>query len=198
MFTNPFKRQIMRFFGYARVSTSQQSLELQLKTLKAAGVSPGRIFTDKASGKDTDRPGLQTLQIKVEEGDVILVTKLDRLGRDTADMIQIIKQFDEMGVHIRFLDDHITTEGTMGKMVVTILSAVATAERQRILERTNEGRMEAKIKGVQFGRKRSINRKHLVELKATGIGATEIARQMQIARSTVYKILKEEKCHAAA
>ncbi|MFL5666728.1 MAG: recombinase family protein [Ktedonobacteraceae bacterium] len=91
-----------------------------------------------------------------------VVTKLDRLGRDTADMIQIIKQFDDVGVYVRFLDDHITTEGTMGKMVVTILSAVATAERQRILERTNEGRVEA---------------------KASGAGATTIAKQMHIGKA---------------
>lgn len=186
----------MRLFGYARVSTSQQSLELQVKALKVAGVTPSRLFSDKATGSNTDRPGLQTLQVKVEEGDVILVTKLDRLGRDTADMVQIIKQFDAIGVHVRFLDDHITTEGTMGKMVVTILSAVATAERQRILERTNEGRIEAKIKGIKFGRKRSINRKQLLQLKTSGVGATEIAKQMNIGRATVYKILQEEKFHA--
>src|SRR2546423_1420493 len=186
----------MRLFGYARVSTRQQSLELQMKALKAASVTPSRIFSDKATGSNTDRSGLHTLQIKVEEGDVILVTKLDRLGRDTADMIQIIKYFDEMGVYIRFLDDHISTEGTMGKMVVTILSAVATAERQRILERTNEGRIEAKAKGIKFGRKRSINRKQVLHLKASDIGATEIAKQMNIGRSTVYKILTEEKAHA--
>ena len=183
-------------FGYARVSTSQQSLELQVKTLKTAGVVLSRIFSDKATGSNADRPGLQTLQIKVEEGDVVLVTKLDRLGRDTADMIQIIKQFDDMGVSVRFLDDHITTEGTMGKMVVTILSAVATAERQRILERTNEGRAEAKARGMKFGRKRSINRKQVLILKANGTGVTEIKKQMNIGRSTVYKILKEEKAHA--
>ena len=186
----------MRLFGYARVSTSQQSLELQLKALKAAGVAPTRIFSDKATGSNTDRPGLQTLQMKVEEGDVILVTKLDRLGRDTADMIQIIKQFDAIGVSVRFLDDNINTGGTMGKMVVTILSAVATAERQRILERTNEGRIEAKIKGIKFGRKRSINRKQVLQLRTSGIGATEIAKQMNFGRATVYKILKEEKAHA--
>ncbi len=186
----------MRLFGYARVSTSQQSLELQVKALKAAGVAPSRIFSDKVTGSTTDRPGLQTLQVKVEEHDVILVTKLDRLGRDTADMIQIIKQFDAMGVYVRFLDDHITTEGTMGEMVVTILSAVATAERKRILERTNEGRAEAKAKGVKFGRKRSINRKQVLQLKAGRMGATAIAKQMNIGRSTVYKILKEENVHA--
>lgn len=188
----------MRLFGYARVSTSQQSLELQMKALKAAGVAPSRIFSDKATGGNTDRPGLQTLQVKVEEGDVILVTKLDRLGRDTVDMIQLIKQFDDMGVSVRFLDDHISTEGTMGKMVVTILSAVATAERQRILERTNEGRADAKAKGIKFGRKRSINRAQVLHLSARGIGATEISKQMKIGRATVYKILEEENAYTGA
>lgn len=77
--------------------------------------------------------------MKVEENDVILVKKLDRLGRDTADMISLIKEFDSIGVAIRFLDDGISTEGTMGKMVVTILSAVAQAERQRILRINNNG-----------------------------------------------------------
>ena len=107
----------MRFFGYARVSTSQQSLDVQVKALKAESVRDDRIFTDKESGNHVDREGLQMLRLKVEEGDIILVQKLDRLGRDTADMIQLIKEFDAMGVSIRFLDDGISTEGTMGKMV---------------------------------------------------------------------------------
>ena len=121
---------------------------------------------------------------------MILVRKLDRLRRDTADMIQLIQEFDQNGVAVRFLDDGITTEGTpMGRMVVTILSAVAQAERERILERTNEGRLEAKANGVRMGRKPSIDRDHLLILHHKGLGATEIARQMQIARSTVYNIL---------
>ena len=181
----------MRKFGYARVSTSQQSLNVQVKRLKEAGVMKSRIITDKVSGSHTDREGLNKLKIKVEEGDQILVTKLDRLGRDTADMIQLVKEFDSMGVSIKFLDDGISTEGEMGKMVITILSAVAQAERARILERTNEGRLEAKAKGVRFGRKRSINRKKLLDMKAQGIGATAIAKQLKIGRSTVYKILNE-------
>jgi hypothetical protein len=179
----------MRLFGYARVSTSQQSLDIQIKALKNAKVEAGRIFTDKISGGNLDRGGLKTLFVKVEAGDVILVTKLDRLGRDTADMIQLIKEFDSMKVAVRFLDDGISTEGTMGKMVVTILSAVAQAERQRILERTNEGRVEAKAKGIKFGRKRTIDRKKLLDLHKEGVGATKIAQQMGIARSTVYKLL---------
>ena len=80
------------------------------------------------SGRNLERPGLSLLQLKAEKVDVILVKKLDRLGRDTANMIQLIKEFDENGVAVRFLDDGISTEGTMGKMVVTILSAVAQAE----------------------------------------------------------------------
>lgn len=180
----------MRLFGYARVSTSQQSLDLQVKALKAEGVRANRIFTDKVTGSHANREGLRLLRLKVEEDDVILVKKLDRLGRDTADMIQLIKEFDEIGVAIRFLDDGISTEGTMGKMVVTILSAVAQAERQRILERTNEGRIEAKAKGVKFGRKRTIDRRRVKELHAEGVGATDIAKKMGIGRSTVYKLLK--------
>ena len=180
----------MRLFGYARASTSDQSLNIQVKALKEAGVKENRIFTDKMSGSHMNRDGLHLLRVKVEGGDIILVKKLDRLGRDTADMIQLIKEFDDLGVSIRFLDDGISTEGTMGKMVVTILSAVAQAERQRILERTNEGRMEAKAKGVRFGRKPKIDREKLLALHGKGIGATDIARQMGIGRSTVYKLLK--------
>jgi len=183
----------MRLFGYARVSTSQQSLDIQIRALRDAGVNANRIFTDKASGSSTDREGLDLLRMKVEEGDVILVKKLDRLGRDTADMIQLIKEFDDQGVAVRFIDDGISTDGDMGKMVVTILSAVAQAERQRILERTNEGRQEAKLKGIRFGRKRSINRKQVLSLRQEGLGASEISRHLNIARSTVYKIIKDDK-----
>ncbi|EAO6252855.1 recombinase family protein [Salmonella enterica] len=152
-----------------------------------------RIFTDKASGSSAERDGLELLRMKVEDGDVILVKKLDRLGRDTADMIQLIKEFDSQGVAVRFIDDGISTDGEMGQMVVTILSAVAQAERRRILERTNEGRQEAKLKGVRFGRRRTIDRNAVLTLRQEGNGATAIARQLSIARSTVYKILEDDK-----
>lgn len=180
----------MRLFGYARVSTSKQSLDIQITALKNAGVQENRIFTDTISGSQTNRDGLNMLRVKVEKGDVILVKKLDRLGRDTADMIHLIKEFDAIGVAIRFMDDSISTEGVMGKMVVTILSAVAQAERQRILERTNEGRIEAKAKGVKFGRKRTVDREKLLLLFQQGLKATEISRQMHIGKSTAYKLLK--------
>jgi DNA invertase Pin-like site-specific DNA recombinase len=180
----------MRLFGYARVSTSKQSLDLQITALKNAGVQENRIFTDTLSGSQANRDGLNMLRIKVERGDVILVTKLDRLGRDTADMIALIKEFDNAGVSIRFLNDGISTDGSMGKMVVTILSAVAQAERQRILECTNEGRIEAKAKGVKFGRKRTVDREKLLLLHHQGLKAAEISKQMLIGKSTAYKLLK--------
>jgi DNA invertase Pin-like site-specific DNA recombinase len=183
----------MRLFGYARVSTSQQSLDIQVRALKDAGVKTNRIFTDKASGSHTDRKGLELLRIKVEEGDVILVKKLDRLGRDTVDMIQLIKEFDGQGVAVKFLDDGISTEGDMGKMIVTILSAVAQAERQRILERTNEGRLDAIAKGIKFGRRPSVDKEQVRRLLDQGVGVTNISRQLKIARSTVYKIINDEK-----
>lgn len=181
----------MRLFGYARVSTSTQSLDIQVKALQEMGVKNSRIFTDKGSGSSMKREGLQLLRLKVEAGDIILVKKLDRLGRDTADMVQLIKEFDQLGVAIRFLDDGISTEGAMGKMVVTILSAVAQAERQRILERTNEGRIEAMARGVKFGRKRTVDRQKVLEMKSEGIPVSEIAKKLSIGRSTIYKILNQ-------
>lgn len=181
----------MRLFGYARVSTSQQSLDIQIKALNEAGVRTDRIFTDKATGSNADRDGLQLLRLKVEAGDVVLVKKLDRLGRNTVDMVQLIDEFDKAGIAVRFIDDGISTEGTMGKMVVTILTAVAQAERARILERTQEGRVEAKAKGVKLGRKRTIDRQCVAKLRTSGMGATKIAKEIGIGRSTVYKLFNE-------
>ncbi|ALA62303.1 recombinase family protein [Rickettsia amblyommatis] len=185
----------MRLFGYARVSTNQQLLDIQVKRLKDAGVKESRIFYDKATGSNLDRPGLNNLLHKVEEEDVILITKLDRLGRDTTDMINLVSQFANIGVAMRFLDDGISTEGSTGKMVITILSAIAEAERVRILERTNEGRLDAKTKGIKFGRNRTIDRNKLLQLNAKGIKGTALAKEMKISRAAVYKILKEEKQH---
>ena len=180
----------MRTFGYARVSTSKQCLDIQKNHLLEAGVEEKRIFTDQATGSNVDRPGLQLLKHKVESGDLILVTKLDRLGRNTIDMITLIEEFDAMGVSVKFLQDGISTEGSMGKMVITILAAVAQAERARILERTNEGRIEALMNGVHFGRGKPLPVEEINRLRATGKGATEIAKLLDISRSGVYLALK--------
>ena len=182
----------MALLGYARISTSSQSLDLQIKRLMSEGIRGDRIFADTASGKNDDRIELSRLRSRAEKDDVVVCTKLDRLGRNTRDMIEIIEEFESKGVHVRFLDDGISTNGPMGKMVVTILSAVAEAERHRILERTNEGRVAAMGAGVRFGRKRWVDRAKLLKMRQEGQGASDIAKALGIGRATVYKILKEE------
>jgi len=182
----------MRLFGYARVSTLQQMLDTQIATLKKNGVEEHRIFTDKKSGATTNRPGLDLLRIKVEKGDVILVTKLDRLGRDTLDMCYLIKQFHKQEVAVRFLADGLSTDGAMGKMLVTIIAAVAEAERSRILERTNEGRQLAKCNGIKFGRKPYIDAARVIKLRKECKSVIAISKEMKISRSIVYRILKQQ------
>lgn len=183
----------MTLIGYARVSTNQQELDIQIERLLAAGVrnSPDFLFSDKASGKSDDRDGLQRMLMKVREGDVIVSTKLDRLGRNTSDMIQIIEGLHHRGVAIRFLDDGINTEGAMGRMVVTILAAVAQAERERILERTNEGRRAAMSRGIKMGRRPLMtdSKKALViQLISEGLPKAEIAKKLKVSRQTIYNV----------
>lgn len=185
----------MALLGYARVSTSQQDLTNQITRLVSEGVkdSPDFLFTDKASGKSDNREGLQSLLTKAREGDVLLVTKLDRLGRNTGDMIAIIDSLYQRNISVRFLDDGISTEGTMGKMVVTILAAVAQAERERILERTNEGRRAAIDKGIKMGRKIKITDNIIKEITneiSKGVPKARIAKQFGISRQSVYNITK--------
>lgn len=181
----------MRLFGYAQVSTSQQSSILRSGGIKDADVKANRIFTDMASGRSIDREGLDLPRMKVEHSDVVLVKKLDRLGHDTADMIQLIKQFDSQGVANRFIDDRISTDADMEQMVVSILAAVAQAERQRTPDRTNQGRQEAIANEILSGRKRKVDCGRVLALHRQGTGAPEISLELKIAYSTVYKILTE-------
>ena len=188
----------MALLGYARVSTNQQDLTLQITRLIKEGVkdSPDFLFTDKASGKSDKREGLHKMLIKAREGDTIIITKLDRLGRNTSDMILIIEELYSKRIAVRFLDDGISTEGSMGKMVVTILAAVAQAERERILERTNEGRRAAISKGVKMGRKTSISsstKSKVLNLVNKGVPKTKIASEIGISRQSIYDIIKGKK-----
>ena len=186
----------MTKLGYARVSTNQQDLSIQLSALKASGVPdhPDFLFTDKASGKNDKREGLQRLLNKSRKGDHIVITKLDRLGRNTSDMIRIIEDLHERGITIEFLDDGINTKGPMGKLVTTILAAVAQAERERILERTNEGRRAAVERGVRMGRKPSITpavKDRARKLVASGKPKAAVAKELGFSRQKLYDILKE-------
>jgi DNA invertase Pin-like site-specific DNA recombinase len=176
--------------GYARVSTSQQKLDLQMQRLLSEGVREDRIFTDKRSGKDDNREGLTKLMTRAEQGDTILVTKLDRLGRNTSDMIRIVENLHQKSIYLRFLDDGISTEGSMGKMVVTILAAVAQAERERILERTNEGRSAALEAGIKFGRKPLKNTEKAKGLIRQLVPMKDVLEQTGISRATYFRLKK--------
>ena len=186
----------MRKLGYARVSTNQQDLTTQIEKLVAAGVEnhPDFLFTDKKSGKNDNREGLQRLLTKLSKGDHLIVTKLDRLGRNTVDMVTIIKNLNDRGITVEFIDDSLNTKGTMGKMVITILSAVAEAERERILERTKEGRDKAKQEGIiKFGRKPVITKQThqniLAQVAEGKLSKAEIAKINNVSRQYVYNVI---------
>jgi len=181
-----------RLIGYCRVSSSTQCLDIQRDALLKTGVDEHRIFSDKASGKDTNREGLENMLAFLDVGDVIKITKLDRLGRNSRDMLELLELIQSKGASVDFIQEGLSTNGTQGKLIIQILAAVAEAERERINERCESGRVAAKEKGVKFGKKRTIDRQQVVTLKAGGMGATAIAKQLSISRTQVYQILKEE------
>ena len=180
----------MAKLGYARVSTGQQKLDIQMAALKEMGIREDRVFTDKASGKDTDRPGLERLLNRAEDGDEVFCTKLDRLGRNTLDMIQIVEALHKRGVSVTFIDDNLSTAGDIGYMLITILSAVAQAERARILERTNEGRQAAMESGVKFGAKPHKGTKKALALIMQGATAKEVMENTGVSRATYFRLKK--------
>lgn len=180
----------MAKLGYALVSTSQQKLDIQLAALKEMGIRKDRILTDKASGKDTDRPGLEWLLNRAEEGDEILCTKLDLLGRNTLDMIQIVEALHKRGVSAAFIDDNLSVAGDIGYMLITILSAVAQAERARLLEHTNEGRQAAMENGVKFGAKPHKRTQKALKMIKAGLAAKEIMDATGVSRATYFRLKK--------
>lgn len=180
----------MALLGYARVSTSHQKLTVQITELKSVGVRDDRIFTDMKSGATDEREGLQQLLTRAEKDDIIICTKMDRLGRNTADMIHIVDACYKKGIAIRFLENGLSTEGTMGKMVIQILAAVAEAERERILERTNEGRIAAMASGVRFGRKPHPAASSALTLIKQGESARFVQQKTGISRSTYFRLKK--------
>ena len=179
----------MALLGYARVSTTHQKLTSQITELNTAGVRDDRVFTDMMSGATDEREGLQRLLARAEKDDIILCTKMDRLGRNTADMIRIVDTCYKIA--IRFLENGLSTEGTMGKMVIQILAAVAEAERERILERTNDGRQAAMIKGVKFGRKPHKKAELANELINKDVQVKEVMEKTGISRATYFRLKRK-------
>lgn len=186
------KQEQARIFGYARVSTEQQLLTTQINKLQAAGIPKNQIFSEKVTGlsKFETRKAFNKLIATVKEGDEIVVTKLDRLGRSTLEMYQLITELRDKGIYLRSLEQGISTRGEMGILIIQIITAIAEAERTRILERTNEGRELAKLNGVKFGRKRKANYEALKEEKAKGLTNKEIADKFNVSLQYLSYVFK--------
>jgi DNA invertase Pin-like site-specific DNA recombinase len=140
-----------RIVGYARVSTDGQSLDGQLAALKVAGAAT--VYREKISGVRADRPQLARLMASLRKDDVVLVTKLDRLGRSTRELLDLIHRIDQAGASFKSLGDPLfDTTTSQGRLLVTMLAAIAEFERELIRERTGEGRKRAMAAGEKFGR----------------------------------------------
>ena len=139
-------------FGYARVSTDAQDLTSQLAQLKAAGCE--RVFREKISGATADRPQLKKLLATIGHGDVLIIPAVDRLSRDTTDLLIIARDLQKAGAGLRSIAEPVVdTTSDFAELVLAMLGVAAKLERRRIKERTERGRADAKTKGVKFGRK---------------------------------------------
>lgn len=181
----------MARIGYARVSTTDQNTDIQLQRLKDAGCNP--IRQEKVSGKSRDGRGeLEAIMDFIREGDELVVVKLDRLGRSTRDVLNLVHELEEKGASLRVLEPDFCTGNGTGKILVTVLGMVAEMEREFIRERQRAGIEEAKAKGVYKGRKPSVPVERIRELSAEGLGATAIAKQLNVSRMSVYRALEKE------
>ena len=180
----------MSRIGYARVSSLDQDLDGQVARLKAEGC--GVIRSEKLSGATRDgRAELATVLEFLRPGDELMVTRLDRLGRDTRDVLNLIHEAEQRGAFVTVLDPHVSTRGEMGHIVLTVLGMVAQMERRFIKERQREGIERAKGDGTYVGGKRRLDRGRIKALHAAGDGPAAIARAVGCSRMQVYRVVQE-------
>lgn len=176
--------------GYARVSTTDQNPDLQLDALKSAGAV--RIFTDKASGSSMERPQLQKCLDYLNAGDVLVVWRVDRLGRSLTDIVTLVADLADRGIQFRSLTEAIDTTTPGGELVFHIFAALAQMERRLISERTKAGLAAAKERGRVGGRPTVMTPERMKAAKAMkkeGISTAQIARTLGIGRATVDRAL---------
>lgn len=180
--------------GYARVSTVDQvaGLEAQHRDLRATGCKE-KIFAERVSSV-AQRDELAAALDYVRDGDTLVITRLDRLARSTADLLAIIATLERKGVALRILDfggQPVDTQSPSGRLIVTMFGAVAQFERELLLQRQREGIQKAKAEGKYRGRAPTARRQssEVRELRATGLGASDIAARLGMSRSSVYRIL---------
>ena len=183
-------------YGYARVSTSAQSLDDQIEQLKEQGIEPSNIYSEKFTGTKTNRPQFNKVLKKLYKGDELVVTKLDRLARNSREALEIIEPLMDKGVEINVLNVGKLNNSTVGKLTYQILLAVAEMERNMIVERTQSGKEYAKKhnKNYHEGRpKRIITRyyENIYRYLKDGHSYTETEKYFNISRSTIYRIKKQ-------
>lgn len=180
----------MATIGYARVSTAGQSLDAQLAALSDCE----KIFQEKISGAKDDRPELQAMLEWVREGDTVNVTKLDRLARNTRHLLEVSEYLQRKGVALNILNIGINTATPTGKLMLTMIGAIATFEREMMLERQAEGIALAKLKGKYKGRKATARSKsqEVIEMLDQGLSKPEISRQLGIGITSIYRIVRNQ------
>lgn len=180
----------MTIYGYARVSTDGQTLDAQIEALRAAGAAT--IFQEKVSGAKTDRAQLAKLIGSLASGDVLLVTRLDRLARSTRDLLNTLATVGERGALFRSLGDPwADTTTPHGRLMLTVLGGLAEFERELIRARTGEGRERAKARGVKVGRKPKLTthqRQEALARREAGEGVTDIARSFNVSHSMISRL----------
>ncbi len=175
-------------YGYARVSTSDQDLSIQVEALKRAGCE---VRQEKASGTKLDgRAELQVLLEFLREGDELYVTRVDRLARSIGDLQTIVTLLRKRGVALKATEQPIDTSSAVGKAFLDMLGVFAEFETNLRRERQMEGISKAKERGVYMGRKRSVDVDQVRALKQSGMGAAAIARELGIGRASVYRALE--------
>lgn len=182
-----------RRLGYARVSTVGQTLEAQLEQLAAAGCAT--IYREKVSGAQENRKELNRLLKAIEQGDVLVVTRIDRLARSTFELFAIIKRVvDAGGQFLSIAEPWADTSTSTGRMMIAVLGGLADVERDLIRTRTSEGRARAKAKGQHMGRPSKLSAHQVREVRArkeAGEGVSDLARSYGVATSTIYRALDE-------
>jgi len=185
-------------YGYARVSTDDQELALQLDALQQAGCDEANIYSEKVSGAKSDRPALDACLAKLKDGDTLLVWRLDRLGRSMPHLVGLVEELRQNGVGFRSIcDGVIDTTTASGELVFNIFSSLAQFERRLTQERTRAGLEAARARGKTGGRKPiTVNDPRVKMAKALyvdkGLAINTICKQMQISRSTFYRLVKIE------
>lgn len=188
--------------GYARVSTEDQKLDLQHDALVRAGVDPSRIYDEHVSGAKTHRPALDACLKALRPGDVLVVWKLDRLGRRLSELIRIALELEARGIGLHSLSERIDTTTAGGRMIFHVMGAFAQFERDLISERTKAGLAAARARGHRGGRKPKLDPAKLKAINAMlsddRVTMAEVADTFRVCQATIYRALKKERDDAAA